>query len=230
MSVATQPGAVKVYQLRITLREVSPLVWRRVLVRSDTSIAQLHDTLQIAMGWEDAHLHQFRIHGKAYGVYRECGITFADNPHRVTLADFRLRKGEKFVYEYDMGDLWQHDVRLEQTVPFDERASYPVCSAGGGDCPPEDCGGPPGYAEFLFQRGSRSAVSEVHEAMAVVADRIRAWQQGGPRPTYDDDEFSGAMERMGAWLDEIPTTFNRRAVNAALREKSEEWTCTSAST
>jgi hypothetical protein len=82
----------------------------------------------------------------------------------------------------------------------------------------------------LFQRGSRSAVSEVHEAMAVVADCIRAWQQGGPRPTYDDDEFSGAMERMGAWLDEIPTTFNRRAVNAALREKSEEWTCTSAST
>ena len=96
--------------------------------------------MQIAMGWEDLHLHQFRVHGKAYGVEGECGITFVDSPHRVTLADFKLRKGEKFVYEYDMGDFWEHDIRLEQTLPLDERKRYPVCIAGGGDCPPEDCG------------------------------------------------------------------------------------------
>jgi hypothetical protein len=131
MSVARQLGAVKVYQLKITLRDVSPLVWRRLLVRSDTSIAQLHDTVQIVMGWENMHLHQFCIHGKAFGVERECGITFVDNPHRATLADFKLRKGEKFVYEYDMGDFWEHDIRLEQTLSHDERKRYPVCIAGG---------------------------------------------------------------------------------------------------
>jgi hypothetical protein len=182
------------------------------------------------MGWEDMHLHQFRVHGKAYGVERECGITFVDNPHRVTLADFKLRKGEKFVYEYDMGDFWEHDIRLEQILSLDDRTRYPVCIAGGGDCPPEDCGGPPGYAEFLFQRGSWPAVSDVYAAMALVAERVRDWQQGGPRPAEDDEALDDAMERMSAWLDGAPRVFSRRTVNAALREKSEEWTCTSAST
>ena len=73
MGAATQPAISTIYHLRVTLRDVSPLVWRRVLVRSDTTIAQLHDVLQIAMGWEDAHLQQFRMHGKADGVYHEGG-------------------------------------------------------------------------------------------------------------------------------------------------------------
>lgn len=229
MCGAAQPAKVTIYHLRVTLRDVSPLVWRRLLVRSDTTIAQLHDVLQIAMGWEDAHLQQFRIHGKAYGVYHEGGMTFADNPHTVRLADFRLRKGERFVYEYDFGDFWQHDIRLEQMGPPTTRVHYPVCTVGSGDCPPEDCGGPAGYAAFLLERGSRSAMNEVSEAMAVVAERIRDWQQGGARPTWDDEELSDAMDRMSDWLNEAPAAFNRRAVNVALREKSEEWTCTSAS-
>jgi hypothetical protein len=229
MSAMEQSAVVTIHQLRVTLRDVSPLVWRRLLVRSDTTIAQLHAVLQIAMGWEDVHLQQFRIHGKVYGVYHEGGMTFADNPHTVRLADFRLRKGERFVYEYDMGDCWQHDVRLEQVLPLHERTRYPVCTAGSGDCPPEDCGGPAGYVAFLLERGSWSAMNEVSEAMAVVAERIRDWQQGGPRPTWDDEELSAAMDRMSDWLEETPAVFNRRAVNAALREKSEDWTCTSAS-
>ena len=65
------------YQLRVVLRNVSPLIWRRLLVRSDTSIAQLHVVLQMAMGWSDTHLHRFRIHGKAYGIARCGGIGFA---------------------------------------------------------------------------------------------------------------------------------------------------------
>jgi len=71
-------------------------------VTSDTTIAQLHDIVQIAMGWEDLHLHQFRIHGKTYGIYRDGGISFADDPHQILLADFKLRKSERFIYEYDM--------------------------------------------------------------------------------------------------------------------------------
>jgi hypothetical protein len=77
MNAAGQAAGVCAYQLLVTLRGISPLVWRRLLVRSDTTIAQVHDLLQIAMGWADEHLHQFRIHGKAYGVYRGAGFTFA---------------------------------------------------------------------------------------------------------------------------------------------------------
>jgi hypothetical protein len=229
MIAAREPAAVTVYQLRITLRDVSPLVWRRLLVRSDTTIAQLRDIVQIAMGWEDVHLHQFRIHGKAYGVYRGGGFTFVDNPRQVQLAAFRLRAGERFLYEYDFGDLWRHDIRLEQVLPVDEHRSYPSCIGGHGDCPPEDCGGPAGYAEFLRERNSWLAVSDVHEALAVLAERVGDWRHGGPRPTGDDEEFSEALEQVSDWLEDAPTAFNRRQVNTALREKREEWRCTSAS-
>ncbi len=117
MSAAKKPVTIKVYQLKVSLRAIAPLIWRRLLVTSDTTIAQLHGVLQIAMGWEDLPLHQFRIHGKTYGLYRAGGISFADDPHQVILADFKLRKSERFVYEYDMGDFWQHDIRLEQVLP-----------------------------------------------------------------------------------------------------------------
>lgn len=69
MSATTTPTTIRVYQLKVALRDISPLIWRRLLVTSNTTIAQLHDIVQIAMGWEDLHLHQFRIHGKAYGIY-----------------------------------------------------------------------------------------------------------------------------------------------------------------
>jgi Plasmid pRiA4b ORF-3-like protein len=71
------------YQLRVVLRGISPLIWRRLLVRSDSSIADLHYTLQLAMGWTDTHLHCFHIHGKDYGVGHSGGMSFADDPHGV---------------------------------------------------------------------------------------------------------------------------------------------------
>src|SRR5436305_1624808 len=111
MNADSPPVAIQVYQLKVVLRDCSPLIWRRLLVTSDTSIAQLHAILQVTMGWEDLHLHRFRIHGKEYGIYREGGIWFDDNPQQIILADFKLRPGERFVYEYDMGDFWQHDLR-----------------------------------------------------------------------------------------------------------------------
>lgn len=73
---------VFVYQLRVWLREISPAIWRRLLVRSDSTIADLHYALQIAMGWTDFHLHQFIIHGKRYGISRIYGISFADDPKK----------------------------------------------------------------------------------------------------------------------------------------------------
>jgi hypothetical protein len=90
-----------IYQLKVVLLGVRLMIWRRLLVRSDSTIADLHFILQIAVGWTDIHLHRFRIHGKQYGIARIGGIWFSDDPHKVQLADFRFRIYERFFYEYD---------------------------------------------------------------------------------------------------------------------------------
>lgn len=230
MSDAKKQATVRVYQLKVSLRHITPMVWRRLLVISDTTIAQLHAIVQVAMGWEDLHLHQFRIHGKTYGIYRTGGISFADDPHQVILADFKLRTGERFVYEYDMGDCWQHDIRLEAVLPHEPRKRYPVCTAGDGDCPPEDCGGPWGYRELMAERFSLLVMLQMQDDQALIAQRLLDWCDGGPRPTYDDTDYMAALERMRDWLADAPIPFNRRAVNVALRAQRKEWPCISACT
>ncbi len=97
----------------MVLRGVSPLIWRRLLVRSDSSIADLHTTLQLALGWSDEHLNRFVVHGREYGVAHPGGLWFRDDPHEVRLVDLGLRVGERFLYEYDFMDRWCHDVRVE---------------------------------------------------------------------------------------------------------------------
>jgi len=146
-----------IYQFRVVLRRVSPMIWRGILVRSESSIADLHYTIQIAIGWSDSHLHRFRIYSKDFGVYHIGGPIFDDNAQKVRLAGFRLRLGERFLYEYDFGDNWQHDVRLERILPLDQRQTYPICIGGKRSAPPEDCGGAWRFypiAPTLF-RGSR---------------------------------------------------------------------------
>jgi hypothetical protein len=133
---------MEVYQPHVWLCDISPLIWRRLLVRSDSTIADLHYTLQIAMGWDDAHLHRFRIRGKDYGISRIGGIGFRDDPHQVRLCDFHFRHHERFLYAYDFGDLWQHVIRVERRLSLDETHTYPVCIGGKRAAPPEDCGGP----------------------------------------------------------------------------------------
>jgi Plasmid pRiA4b ORF-3-like protein len=90
--------AIEVYQLRIWIRKISPQIWRRLLVRSDATIAELHETLQVAFGWSDEHLHRFLIRGKPYGIGRIGGIIFDDNPRQVRLCDFHFRCKETWLY------------------------------------------------------------------------------------------------------------------------------------
>ncbi len=220
-------SADKVYQLKVTLRHITPLIWRRLLVTRDTTIAQFHYILQTVMGWEDLHLHQFRIHGRTYGISRDGGILFDDDPHRVKLCDFKLRNGECFLYEYDMGNWWQHDIRLELILPLEPRKKYPVCTGGGGDCPPEDCGGPWEFMSLREERCSWSELLQAREDVLLVVQRLLNFCEGGPRPTYEDKDFVEAIERMNSRVENAPISFNRREVNAALRIK--ETTCTSAS-
>lgn len=123
-------GEPVIYQLRVVLDGVSPLIWRRLLVPGDYSIADLHFILQIAFDWGDWNLNRFFIHGKDYGVYHSGGMNFSDNPNRVQLADFKFRKSEKFLYEYDFFNSWTHTVRVEDILSFDSKKKYPLCTGG----------------------------------------------------------------------------------------------------
>ena len=132
----TPKSAVEIYQFHVWIRQISPMIWRRLLVRSDCSIADLHYTLQIAFGWSDDHLNLFHIHGQDYGVYHDGGFSFSKNPNLVKLSDFKFRKNERFTYEYDFGDCWEHTVRLEARLPLDKDKTYPRCIDGQRRAPP----------------------------------------------------------------------------------------------
>ena len=118
------------YRIHVWIRQISPMIWRRLLVGSDSSIADLHHTLQIAFGWSDSHLHRFHIHGRDYGIGKIGGIGFSTHAKQVRLADFRFRINERFLYEYDFGDAWQHEVRIEERLPLDDTGVYPRCIGG----------------------------------------------------------------------------------------------------
>ncbi len=136
-----------VHQLKITLREVSgPPVWRRVLVPSDLTLADLHEVIQQAMGWENYHMHVFSTGGREYGSQdRELGHA---SDRDVLLSQVFTRRGNRLRYTYDFGDDWGHDIVLEETRAAAPQETYPSCVAGKGACPPEDCGGAWGYAEL----------------------------------------------------------------------------------
>jgi hypothetical protein len=144
------------------------------------------------------------------------------------LTDY-LRASEHFVYEYDFGDFWQHDIRLERVLPLDLSKIYPVCTGGAGECPPEDCGGPSGYRNLLNERYSWSELEQAREDLLLVAQRLLEFSKGGPRPTEDETEFMDALERMHERLEAVPSAFSRRTVNAALCRMRKEPPCTSAS-
>jgi hypothetical protein len=203
LSTSSEPS---VYQLRVVLRAVSPLIWRRVLVRSDTTIADLHMTLQTALGWTDEHLNRFVIRGREYGVSHDGGISFRDNPRHVRLADLGLRVSERFVYEYDFTDGWQHDLRVERIIlPLDPVRPSPVCMGGRRAVPPEDCGGP--WA-FLELRQRYSIISIADQLTELVERRLVIGVEAFVHDHYED------VLRLLRWL-EIDR-FDRRAVNLRL--------------
>jgi len=144
------PKPAPIYRLKLTLAELEPPVWRRIRVRGDLSLEHLHLVFQRAMGWQDAHLHEWTVSGRRYGQPEpdEPGYE-VDNETGFTLREAALIKGARFEYVYDLGDSWTHEVVVEQIEPPDPEFRFPECLAGERACPPEDCGGPPGYEEFL---------------------------------------------------------------------------------
>lgn len=138
----------KTYQLRISLKDVKPPIWRRIQVSGDTNLHQLHLILQVVMGWTNSHLHMFNIGSATYSdpnADEEC----ERNEAKFILSKVAPTEGMVFIYEYDFGDGWRHTIKVEKILFADEALKHPVCITGKRACPPEDCGGPWGYIELL---------------------------------------------------------------------------------
>ncbi|HUS60668.1 MAG TPA: plasmid pRiA4b ORF-3 family protein [Acidimicrobiales bacterium] len=137
-----------VIQLRISLQDVHPVVWRRLLVPGGVRLSKLHDMFQAAMGWTDSHLHSFRIGDELYGMQFDDYPEDEIDEKAVTVSE-ALRHHRQFVYEYDFGDSWEHDVVVEERTTTALGLKFAVCVDGQNACPPEDCGGSGGYARML---------------------------------------------------------------------------------
>ena len=138
-------GDMIAHVLKVTLRHVQPLVWRRLRVPGDATLGELHDVLQNSLGWNDSHLHAFRVGAKEYGPIDEEDDRKIIDEETITLDDI-ARKQQKLVYLYDFGDGWEHDVVIEKSV---KDPTALECLDGGRSAPPDDCGGPPGYEELV---------------------------------------------------------------------------------
>jgi hypothetical protein len=186
-----------ILELKVTLIDTHPPVWRRILVPAEYAFADLHNVLQDAMCWTDSHLHHF-LTANPYNrnsEYRRILLPMpdVDLPDEESALDERKEKLSKWLtkpkdavfYEYDFGDSWMHEVRVEKIVPAQSNERYPQLVDGANACPPEDCGGPGGYARLR----------------EVLADP-------------DDDEHDEMLDWLG--IDEAkefdPTRFDRRQV------------------
>ncbi|HVA65373.1 MAG TPA: plasmid pRiA4b ORF-3 family protein [Elusimicrobiota bacterium] len=155
-------AAAKVYQLKITLVGLEPPVWRRVLVPGDASLGSLHRVIQYAMGWSDCHLHMFHV-GKTRIAPRTPDWDDVEDERKFVLWDIARKTGAKFFYEYDMGDSWGHEIKVESITPATGAFKGPECLAGAGACPPEDCGGIGGCEDLLA--ALRDPKHEQHDEM-----------------------------------------------------------------
>lgn len=172
------------YQFKIMLLETQPLVWRRIQVK-DSTLDKLHEHIQSAMGWTNSHLHHFKIGERLYAdpmlMEENFDIGYEDST-RTMISDI-LPKADKpfqFVYEYDFGDSWEHEVLFEGRPKTEAGRQYPICLEGERACPPEDVGGIGGYEEFLTIIAD--ADHEEHHEML-------HWVGG----TFDPDAFDSAI-------------------------------------
>ena len=147
-----------IYRIKIALRHVQPPIWRRVEVAGNTKLPKLHEIVQIAMGWTDSHLHQFIVGRTAYGVPDPEFRDDIENEKNVKLERL-VTQDDRLIYEYDFGDGWEHELHIEAVTPPEKGVRYPRCLAGKRACPPEDCGGPPGYEDLL-----QALADPTHEA------------------------------------------------------------------
>ena len=148
----------KIFQFKISLIGTKPLIWRRIQVPSNYSFWDLHVAIQNSMGWLDYHLHNFEIKDPKTHSKIEIGIPMDDftawgrkilPDHKIKISKYFNEYNKKAIYEYDFGDSWRHEIKLEKILDAEPNETYPKCIAGKLACPPEDCGGIGGYYYFL---------------------------------------------------------------------------------
>ena len=141
-----------IYQMKITLKNIEPMIWRRIQVRENITLFRLPEYIQGFMGWENYHMHEFKINGERYGIPDPDGEamfgTKIKKDKEFNVCDL-VSEGDVFEYVYDFGDDWRHEIIVEKVLEAEAGVGYPVCLAGERACPIEDCGGPWGYEEML---------------------------------------------------------------------------------
>jgi hypothetical protein len=154
-SIKMKPEATVILAIRIkiSLDRTNPLIWRELLVPSDITFYTLHHVIQIAMGWTNSHLFEFKMEGYRIGEIIE-NLEELDESHLINAKETKVitlidKEGEHFTYEYDFGDGWSHTIILETYESPDKTQQLPFCIAGALRCPPEDCGGITGFYDFL---------------------------------------------------------------------------------
>jgi hypothetical protein len=138
-----------VYQLHIRLAYIEPPIWRRLAVSGQVTLFGLHRMLQVVMGWENYHLHQFIVGKTYYGEPDPDYEPEMKSDRRVRLRGIAPEEGASFIYEYDFGDSWRHVITVEHIEPLTRDMIVPRCLDGARACPPEDCGGVGGYERLL---------------------------------------------------------------------------------
>jgi Plasmid pRiA4b ORF-3-like protein len=156
----THKPATNLYQIKITLKDLRPAVWRRVLV-PDCSLARLHEIIQAAMGWDNDHLYEFEVEGVRYTDPEFMDDLETEDASRSRLSRIVPKEKMKLIYTYDFGDDWRHEVLVEKILPPEEGKGHPVCVAGKRACPPENVGGPWGYVDLI--EAFRDPKHERHE-------------------------------------------------------------------
>ncbi len=146
-ATTTAEQAAAVHTVKVVLRGSSPPIWRRLQVPSAATLEDLHEDIQLAFGWDGYHGWDFRTGIARYGDPRDefC----AQSADAVTLGQVAPALGARFLYTYDFGDCWEHDILVEDVAPAEPGVAYPRCAAGHRAAPPEDCGGLWGYEDLL---------------------------------------------------------------------------------
>ena len=164
------------WRLRVTLQELRPPIWRTLAVPGDMTLHHLHWVLQVVMGWTNSHLHQFYVGETCYGLPEPEIEWERQDERRARVGRIAPNPGDSFIYEYDFGDGWTHDIVVEAVEPPNPLALLPACIDGARACPPEDCGGPSGYEQLLAELEDPS--HEEHESS-------RTWVGGD----FDPERF-----------------------------------------
>jgi len=170
------------YLLKITLKDAPHAIWRWFVVPSNISLGHLHHVIQTVMGWQDSHLHAFIV-GKRY--YKSAFVIDSDPfnegddlpEEEYTLESLLSKKGMKFQYWYDFGDDWMHEIVVENVDYTNPDWPYPICCIEGARaCPPEDCGGVYGFADFC---------EAIADPKHPEHKELKSWYGG----KYDPDRF-----------------------------------------